>query len=146
MKREQRLGKSGQNVAAGALARAGISMVEQIGTPIRAIPQRGVPGAYHIIWGEKVSGDHRGLLEGTGQSVLAETKTILDHHLRWSDFLPHQPGRLDYHHQLGGVSLVVWVHSTGVYVMRWPIEGFGPGKSISPEQAELLQVSFILER
>jgi hypothetical protein len=36
---------------------------------------------------------------------------------------------------LGGLSLVVWVHHSGVYVIRYPIDGFEKGKSIKPEQA-----------
>lgn len=140
MKREQRLGKSGEELAAGALYRAGVSMVERIGTPVHLIPFRGAPGAYKVIWGEKVSGDHRGILDGSGVSVLAECKTILDKNLQWSDLRPHQPGRLDAHRAHGGISLLVWVHSSGVYVLRWPVEGFGPGHGITPAQAEKLSI------
>src|ERR1041385_7095311 len=98
MKREQRIGKHGQNIAASVLSgRCGINMVEQIGTPVNLIPVRSTrPGIYQVIWGEKVSGDHRGLI-GNGISVLAETKTILDRNLRYSDLREHQPGRLSEH-------------------------------------------------
>lgn len=140
MKREQRTGKVGEEWAANALRRVGVSMVEQIGEPVKLVPYRGVTGAFKVIWGEKVSGDHRGIIEGSGRSVLAETKTVLDRNLTWSDLRPHQPGRLDMHTEYGGISLLVWVHSTGVYVMKWPVEGFGPGKGISPQRAAEIEI------
>lgn len=138
-RREQQIGKNGQEQAAAALRRAGVHMVEKIGTPVKLIPAR-VAGTFKVIWGEKVSGDHRGIL-ADGTSVLAEAKTILDRNLRWSDLRPHQPERLDEHAQLGGISILVWVHSTGVYVMRWPLGyGFSPKKSLKVSQAETLHV------
>ena len=129
---QQRIGAAGQNVAASALRGLGIEMVEQIGTPIHLVPSRQCKGAYRVIYGEKVSGDHRGILPG-GISVLAETKTVLERNLRWSDLREHQPERLSDHAALGGLSLLVWVHSTGVFVMKWPILGFGPGDGMPPE-------------
>ena len=140
---EDQVGKAGQNVAASALRRLGIECVEKIGTPVKLIP-RGKWGAqitYQVIWGEKVAGDHRGILPG-GRSVLAETKTILDRNLRWSDLLEHQPRKLSAHAEAGGLSLLVWVHSTGVYVMQWPVPGFGPGRSIVPKQAGIFSAIF----
>lgn len=142
-RREQRIGNMGQEHAAAALRRAGVNMVEKIGTPVKLIPsKRGGKGTYTVIWGEKVSGDHRGILPG-GISVLAETKTILDRNLVWSDLREHQPERLTEHFQCGGVSLLVWVHSSGVYVMRWPVPDFGPRKSITPERAEELHIEVL---
>lgn len=142
MKREQNIGKHGQNTAASVLSgRCGINMVEKIGSPVTLIPVQNHKSndrrqnVYQVLWGEKVSGDHRGVI-GNGLSVLAETKTIQDRNLRYSDLREHQPGKLSEHTEYGGISLLVWVHGTGAYVMRWPIEGFGPGKSISHERAE----------
>lgn len=143
MKQQQRLGKSGEELAANALRRVGVSMVERIGTPVLLLPFHRVPGAFKVIWGEKVSGDHRGILEGSGRSVLAETKTIWDRNLRWSDLRTHQPGRLDMHREYGGISLLVWVHSSGVYVMRWPVEGFGPAHGLTPQRAMELSIENI---
>ncbi len=135
MKQQQQIGKHGQDLAAAALRQLGIEMVEQIGTPVHLIPvgNKHDPN-FKVIWGEKVSGDHRGILPG-GRSVLAETKTILDRNLRWSDLREHQPERLGEHARHGGLSLLVWVHHTGVHVMRFPVLGFGPGESIPPEFA-----------
>ena len=131
------IGKYGQERAAAALRSLGIEMVEQIGTPVFLIPAERARNTYFVTWGEKVSGDHRGILQG-GRSVLAETKTIMERNLRWSDLRDHQPGRLDEHNQHGGLSLLVWVHTTGVHVMQWPVLGFGPGESLTPEFAMIV--------
>lgn len=141
---EDRIGKAGQGVAASALRRLGIEEVEQVGTPVKLIPRGkfGSHDTYQVIWGEKVAGDHRGTLPG-GRGVLAETKTILERNLQWSDLREHQPGKLDTHARLGGLAILVWVHSSGVYTMTWPVPGFGPRKSITPEKAAAL--SAILE-
>jgi hypothetical protein len=89
-----------------------------------------------VIWGERVAGDHRAMLPD-GTSVLIEVKTILERNLRYGDLREHQPGKLQQHAELNGLSLIVWVHSLGQYVMRWPIEDFGPGRSIAPHQAAI---------
>ena len=140
-KREQQTGAQGQKQAAGALRRAGVNMVEQIGTPVKLIPMGTVRGrqVFQVIYGDKVSGDHKGIMPD-GTSVLAETKTILDRNLRYSDLREHQPERLTEHHENNGISLLVWVHSTGIYILRWPITYFVKGKSITPEEASLLNV------
>lgn len=135
MRDEQAIGKHGQNLAASHLSQIGIEMVEQIGTPVKLIPvSEHRKDVFRVVFGEKVSGDHRGILQG-GRSVLAETKTILDRNLRYSDLREHQPVRLSNHSDFGGLSLLVWVHHTGVYIMEWPIPGFVSGKSISVEMA-----------
>ena len=135
MKAEQRIGSAGEEQAALALRRLGIEMVEEIATPVIVSRASGKPVI--VAWKEPVSGDHRGILPG-GRSVLVETKTIHDRNLRWSDLREHQPGRLDRHADLGGLSLLVWVHSSGIYIMVWPVPGFGPGRSIEPRRAERL--------
>jgi hypothetical protein len=141
---EQRIGRAGQNVAAAALSRIGVEMVEQIGTPVILTPAHAHrKDIFRVRWGEKVSGDHRGILHPGGRSVLAETKTILDRNLRFSDLREHQPGRLDAHATFGGLSLLVWVHNTETFIMRWPVEGFGPGKSITLERARELNITQI---
>jgi hypothetical protein len=134
-------GKAGQEHAQTALRRIGVMCVEKIGTPVRLIPTS-KRGSYMVIWGEKVSGDHRGIVPG-GRSVLAETKTIYDRNLAWSDLRPHQPARLDAHTEWGGLTLLVWVSTSGVFIMRWPIPEFGPGKSITLERAQDLDITAI---
>jgi hypothetical protein len=134
-RREDRTGKAGEELAESVLRSLGIEQIERVSTPVKLIPSQ-YPGLFKVIFGEKVIGDRRGILPG-GRSVLIEVKTILDRNLCWSDLRLHQPEGLSRHSELGGMSLLVWVHSSGVYVMRWPIDGFGPGKSITPNQADL---------
>lgn len=129
---QQRQGQAGEQIARAALSRYDVEMLERIGTPVRIVAQR--PDGYvKIVYGERVAGDYRGILRG-GRSVLVEVKTV-DHNLRWSDFRDHQPAKLDEHTRFGGLTLVVWVNGMSVYTLEWPIEGFGPGRSISPEMA-----------
>jgi hypothetical protein len=71
---------------------------------------------------------------------LAETKTILDRNLRYGDLRAHQPERLQMHANLGGLSLLVWVHHTGIYIMKFPIDGFEKGSSITVSQARELNI------
>ena len=138
MKREQQIGKNGEQTARSVLDGLGLEMIEKIGTPVRLSK---VPGArkdvYRVAFGEKVAADHRAMLPD-GRSVLIEVKTIDDRNLAWSDLREHQPAKLQQHAELNGLSLLVWVHFMDVFVMRWPIEGFGPGKGITPEQAQKL--------
>ena len=142
-KAQDTIGKQGQEIAAAALRRIGVNMIEKIGTPVKVIPKgmKDRVQVFQVIWGEKVSGDHRGILND-GTSVLAETKTILDRNLRWSDLREHQPGRLTEHHNHGGLSLLVWVHSEGTYVMEWPIIGFEKERdSLLPTEAAFMNIT-----
>lgn len=137
----QKVGAAGEEQVKQALGRIGVLMVEKIGTPVK-LHNPGFMASkdvFRVFWGEKVSGDHRGV-GPYGLSILAETKTMLDRNLRWSDLRPHQPERLTYHSDLGGISLLVWVHHTGTYIMNWPVDDFGPDQSISPEKAESLSI------
>lgn len=138
MKREQQIGKNGEQTARSVLDGLGLEMIEKIGTPVNLIPVRSgnQKNVFFVVWGEKVAADHRAMLPD-GRSVLIEVKTIYDRNLVWSDLREHQPAKLQQHADLNGLSLLVWVHDSGVYVMRFPIEGFGPGKGITPEKAEV---------
>lgn len=141
---EQSIGKHGEQLAAAVLRGLGVEMVEKIGTPVHTLPAGMVRGkaAYFVIYGEKVSGDFRGVLPG-GRSVMAEVKTILSRNLGWSDLRDHQPARLSEHAERGGLSVLVWVHSSGVYALEWPVPGFKRGVGITPEQAEGLRLERI---
>jgi len=112
----------------------GVLLVEKIASPVRLIPHPSAHGYYRVIWDELVSGDHRGVMPD-GTSVLVETKAIHDHNLRFSNLRHHQPGRLSDHAEIA-ISLLVWVHSPDVYVLRWPVNGFIAGTSIRPDEAE----------
>ncbi len=137
----QRIGKHGQETAASYLSGFGLEMVEPIGTPVTLVSVGGRKDVFRVIFGEKVSGDHRALLPD-GTSVLIETKTVIDGNLTYSHLREHQPERLSRHASIGrAVSLLVWVHHSGIYVMCWGengIEGFAPRKSIAPKRAQEL--------
>jgi len=151
-KREQVTGAAGETFVLSALSGRGLAIPEKIGTPVKLITiplDHIVPSLrprYRnrliatVVYGNKVSGDTRGLIAGSGRSVLVETKTVLDHNLRWSNLRKHQPGRLDAHAEAGGLSLLAWLHATGLYLMQWPVPGFGLRKSITPEQAASLDI------
>jgi hypothetical protein len=115
MRREQSIGKNGEQLAHSVLNGLGLEMIEKIGTPVRTI----FVGTYHgkdvyqVIWGEKVAGDHRAMLPD-GRSVLIEVKTIYNRNLTWSDLRDHQPGKLKEHADFNGLSLLVWVTDSGV--------------------------------
>jgi len=136
----QAKGKKGEGKAAGVLGRLGVHMVEEIATPIKIIQTKKI-GEFiwrRITWRKKVSADHTGLLSD-GRRVLAEVKTV-EHNLIWTDFKPHQPGRLTMNAEYKGISLVVWDHSSGVKVLKWPIPDFRKGKGITPERADELSI------
>jgi len=142
-RREQLIGKDGEQLARSVLDGLGLEFIEKIGTPVKLIP---VPSSrknvYQVIFGEKVAADHRAMLPD-GRSVLVEVKTVYDRNLVWSDLRDHQPAKLQQHAEFNGLSLLVWVHDSGVFVMRFPIEGFGPGKGINAYQAEILHADTV---
>ena len=137
MRREQRIGKDGEQRARSVLSGMGFEFIEKVGTPVRLVPVRvgNRRDVYQVVFGEKVAGDHRAMFPD-GRSVLIEVKTIYGRNLVWSDLRKHQPAKLQEHDEWHGLSLLVWVHDSGVYVMRWPIDGFRKGKGITPETAE----------
>lgn len=146
---KQRQGAVGQSVATLALKTRGVCMPEEIATPVRLKPARKpVPGKqtpFFVTYGEKVSGDHRGILPG-GRSVLAETKSMSGERLVYSDLREHQPERLSEHAEYGGLSLLIWASQYGTFVMEWTdlLEyGFGPGKGIGIADARKLDIDNI---
>lgn len=137
----KQIGNAGEDLARKVLSARGVRMVQEIGTPTHVRKFGSVPNVFIVRWGEKVAGDHRGIMEN-GISVLAEVKTITGRNLRWSDLSAHQPIYLSYHKTMNGISLLVWVHETGCYVMDWnfPSADFGIKKSLTPEKAKSLDV------
>lgn len=137
MGRNKKLGNAGEEQAKAALRRIGVLMVEEIGTSFVIVNRK--PGGWlQGYFKEKVSGDVIGHTE-QGIKVLAEVKTIWDRNLQWSDLDSHQPDRLDMNAEKA-ISLLVWVHHSGIFVMRWPVPGFHNGTGIKPEQAQRLNI------
>ena len=120
-------------------------MVEKIGTPVRLFKYGKEPMIYRVIFGEKVSGDHNGIMDD-GTRVLTEVKTIMEGNLIWTKLAKHQPARLDLNKRYGGISLLVWVHTMGVFVMDWdfPTPDFKKGKGLTPERAKELNIEDVL--
>jgi hypothetical protein len=139
----KRQGDIGQSVAMLALRRLGVLMPEEIATPVILRPARapvpGKPTPFFVTYGQKVSGDHRGVLLG-GRSILAETKSMHGDRLMFSDLRPHQPERLTEHAEAGGISLLIWASEYGTFTMRWPVPGFKKGTSIKVDQAKALDL------
>jgi len=137
-------GDIGERVGRIILHQMGLEMIERIHTPwkviFKTLPHGGrkVVDAFPL---EKVAGDFRAIVPGTGQSVLIEVKSRTDRDtFRWSDLESHQREALDNHQELGGLSLVVWVIESGeAIVLPWPIEGLTKGKSVSWDRAVDIQ-------
>jgi hypothetical protein len=137
-RRNQRRGKTGEEIAELLLRAAGVQMVEKIATPyvITNVMKRNGQTWVQMRHSEKVSGDRRGIMPD-GRRVLCEVK-VRSGNLRKSDFEPHQREALSQNHRFGGVSLVVWVHPDDNFLLRWPFPQFDKARaSIRPEDAEL---------
>jgi len=141
-KRNRKRGFSVEQAAAKQLRMLGLRMVEPIETGWRIIRDRNgkIINAFPV---EKVSGDIRAIIPG-GTSVLVEVKER-DRNLRWSDFEAHQRDALTEHAELGGVSLVMWLHNGWFYTFCWPIPNFGPRKSLSIENNSVFRLHLICQ-
>ena len=133
MKAQQRQGAIGENHAAAALARLGVRMVTKKETPTRIVGGR-------VIRYKKADADFDGIYPPTGQRVLVEVKARDGETLPWSELRSHQINRLDENEDCRGISLLVWAHSAGTFVLRWPITNFGPGRSVALEYAKLFDL------
>ena len=123
-------GATGEAIVAMELRSRGVCLVERVHTPWGIQRAKGgrITGAYPL---EKVSGDFVGILAG-GRFVRCEVKTT-DGRLPYSQLEPHQHSALLQHHELGGLSLVGWVHDGIVSIMQYPVMGWVAGKSIRKE-------------
>ena len=126
-KRSQALGVTAEKTAAIVLRMAGFKMVERIHTGTKNV------GGQQVFV-KRVNGDFYAIAPD-GRSTLIEVKKR-DDRLVMSDFKKHQVQKLEEHHQNDGLSIVVWVHSRGVSVLRWPVIGLEPGKGIGIDDAE----------
>lgn len=131
--RQQRVGAKGESKAAVALKGKGLKMVAEMPTPMVRAPGN------RIIYRAKVFGDISAIVPGTGQKVLVEVKTKDVVRLKYSILRPHQVAALQENHELGGLSLLVWVVKGKAHVMRWPIEDFVPNSSLHIDKAPLLE-------
>jgi hypothetical protein len=133
----QASGEVGEQIAESVMRSLGIVLVEKIATPTKYIRGKMV----HV---GKVSGDRRGILSPNGKSVHAEVKSRKSKNLPFSALENHQRKWLSDHAKHGGLSLLIWISSWDVYVMRWGPEGIPgfteKGSSITPEVARSLNL------
>ena len=135
------MGEMGERAAFYALNSIGLEFIEPIHQAwklIRWMPRCG-RGAAHIVPLKKLKGDFRAI-GPDGVSVLVEVK-LRDGRLLWSDLKAHQREALTEHYQFGGESLVVWVATSEIFVMRWPIAGFKPRQSLTEARARELNIT-----
>ncbi len=86
---------------------------------------------------KKVSGDIKAMTED-GKIVHVEVKCRQEK-LLYSDFKKHQIEALCDIVRYNGIALAAWYRNPfKILLLRWPIEGFGPRKSISWEQAKII--------
>lgn len=136
----QKKGDMGERIAKAQLSLLGIELIERVATPVSLRPYRDkitgniIPGVFHVKYRERVSGDIRGVWPG-GKSVHCEVKLRDKPRLRHSDIRKHQRDWLDAHDKTGGISLLIWVSGTDIFVLRWPIPDFVKGTGLSMERA-----------
>lgn len=128
----RKAGAKGENDAKKELEKRGVSDVQF--TPVEWVIIRGASGRIVSAFPKrKASTDLSGIIAGTGRSVRAEVKTR-DGSLPYKMLGDDQHASLQRHHDLGGLSLLVWVHDGVVSVMRYPIAGFRFRTSIKAHQ------------
>lgn len=133
-------GVMGERIARVQLSLLGIELIERVATPVSLIPYRDpttekiIPGVFSVKYCDRVSGDIRGVWPG-GKSVHCEVKLRDKPRLRFSDIRKHQRDWLTKHDKTGGISLLIWVSGTDIFVLRWPIPGFDKGTGLSMEKA-----------
>lgn len=137
MNRSKRIGNAAEELARNRLRSHGLVMVEKVGTPVKVFPAKRHAGLFKVVWEEKVSCDVRAIVPGTGRAVYAEVKhTTGEDRLIHSRLETHQVDALNLAHYVGAIALLIWTNEWGVHIMRWPIDGFKKGTSISLEQAQ----------
>ena len=137
----KRTGNHGEDAAENVLRGLGVEQLRQIATPYKILGMKVMRGVrwYRLVFSEKVHGDRIGSYRGI--IVLAEVKTIWDSNLQYSELDEHQHEALRRNDELRGISLLVWVHNSGIHVMNYAkLDFFVPRSSIKPEQAKSLNI------
>lgn len=127
-KKNKKTGELGEGFVKRELERRGFKMVERVHTPFTVI-RRGdqIVGAFPK---ERVSGDFIAIQPLTGRKVLVEVKTKDEGTFPFSLLKDHQARALNENHICGGISLLALVRGIQTQIHEWPIEGFGPRKSL----------------
>lgn len=132
-------GDAVERLVASRLRSMGYLMVARIQTGWRV---RRAPGGKIISASPigKVAADFTAVESGTGRAVVCECK-YRPRVLCFSDLEHHQVECLSGYQATGALALLAWLSDTGLSVMRWPIPGFAPGKSLQPSLACALDVA-----
>ena len=141
-RRSQAKGDTGERIARLALSALGLRQIERIytGVVIHEWMSWLGHGVARISAKYRVSADFRALTN-EGRSVLVEVKAR-DDKLVWSDLKDHQRSALTEHHLANGLSLLVWITGSDVFVLRWPIDNFGyRKKALTPQRAQRLHIT-----
>lgn len=141
-KQARSAGKAGEALTKAALYAAGYRFIERVHTPWKVLrrPDPDAKGGSRIVGAvpeDKVSGDFRAVDPRTGRSVLCEAKFDGEDRVIWSDLEEHQIAALNEHSRCGGESLFSAVIGGRAWLLRWPIQDFGPGCSIRLVDGEL---------
>jgi len=122
-------GQATEQIAELWLRQAGYVCIERIETPWRI--HRSGGKIISATPKKQVSGDFTAIDPRNGQHVHVEVKSRDRDTLRWSDFKAHQIEALNRKADAGAKCMVLWVKDGDVMVYNWPIEGFGPRRSLS---------------
>lgn len=135
-RRNTKIGKRGQNIAMEALAAAGYVCIEPIETGWVIVRRYNPRTKKSVIVSafpkEKVSGDIKAIDPATGKAVHVEVKAVKGN-LRFSELDQHQVEALDTVVMAGAIAILAWVRGSMCRLYRWPVDGFGPGKSLKWE-------------
>ena len=136
-------GKRGEQIALSHLTSIGLYRGEIVETPYVVIARKTEnPQWIKIRRSKKVTGDIHGH-NSVGTHVLAEVKSGGER-LLYSTMTKHgqhQIYNLDKQAEKA-IALVVWVRDEyELYVLQWPISGFQPHTSITPERAQELNIT-----
>lgn len=135
-KRSRDIGANGETLVRAELARLGMREIRRVHTPWKII-RNSTGQIVDAVPQESVEGDFR-CIDQTGKSVLVEAKThTATDRVVWSDFEDHQIDAMDRHVQCNGRAFIAVVLNDRAFVLSWPIEGFGPGRSIKIVQGRL---------
>ena len=131
--RNRKRGAKAEDIAAAALAAAGYVCIEPIETGWVIIRKYNPVKRETVIVSafpkKQVSGDLKAIEPGTGRAVHVEVKSREDK-LLYSSLEHHQVDALRKIVDAGGIGIVAWVNGCDCRLYQWPIDGFGPGKSL----------------
>jgi hypothetical protein len=111
-RRRQAIGKRAEQLVERRLQHMGLELIEKVEVGVKVIRGR-------RIFTKPVSGDFRAVVPVSGKSVLVEVKCRDADRLVHSDIEQHQFSFLGVHEDIGGCSLLAWVHLGELALIEW---------------------------